>query len=142
MSAEGRDCPQCGVEFPVSPFTDEPLGCPICESGDTVSSQMRVYAGGIATYVYDFAEARSRAPAAGLLGSATEVERETVFTIRMRHPSPDDPVWRAYVEGPNSTFDVGIGSEPDEALEQVVDTIAFHRYSQDDDDHPDDLIGG
>jgi hypothetical protein len=75
-----------------------------------------------------------------VFGSVTEA-KETVFTLRMRHPSMGDPDWTAYVEGPNGSFDVGIASHPDEALLQVIDTIALHRYSEDD-RHPDDPPSG
>lgn len=75
-----------------------------------------------------------------VVGGAQVAERPptTDFSIHMRHPSENDAYWTATLEGPNGVFDLGVAESPDEALLQIVDSIALYdyddRYSADPDE--------
>lgn len=136
MSASEERCPDCLLPFAAdSSALTEPDTCacavhplPIKPFLDRLWSKAGVI-------IID-THPGPRIDVAGNAGSLSVAERtrETVFTVRVRHPSDDDPTWTALVDGPDGAFDVGVAGNPDEALSQVIDTIALHDFGSDGDD--------
>lgn len=130
MSASEERCPDCGLRLWRD--GDEP-GANTCTCLSQVEAAVTVAAlsAGV-VYLHGDVEL----PAVYVTRSLSVAERtkETVFTVRMRHPSDDDPTWTALVDGPDGAFDVGVAGNPDEALSQVIDTIALHDFGSDGDD--------
>lgn len=131
MSASEERCPDCGLRLWRDGEEAAEVACK-CRPSEPA---LLVGLGGIGKVMY-FTTTHPSADHSMHGGGVSLGERtkETVFTVRMRHPSDDDPTWTALVDGPDGAFDVGVAGNPDEALSQVIDTIALHDFGSDGDD--------
>lgn len=135
MSDSSYPCPECGVQLGNDPSSDDPRVCRSCSVENRGLVGPNVYYAGGSHYILNFPMPESPVLRyAVAVGSVAELETEieTEFSIRMRRPSDGEKLWTVVVEGPNNTFDVGMAENPDEALLQVIDTVALYDFDSDD----------
>jgi hypothetical protein len=141
MSVSPNSCPECGGRLGERSLYDT-ASCRVCSTGKSpTNSPVIYYGGGKGISVYTISRSTPVSSESPTLRSVVELDREIVFTIRMRRPAQGDRLWTVFVDGPDCAFDVGVAESPDEALLQVIDTIALHDYEVDD-GGDDDLITG